>query len=282
MKHLKLFIILLIPIFLLSCDDLLNGEGELDATEVVKGLKTALEIGTDSSCAELNKKDAYYKTAFKILLPPEGDVVMDNLEILGNTSTNNIIFDLAIETAHDHLDGQIESVVHGVNRSVEDAAADAKPIFIDAITTMTVEDGLSILQGVKIDSTGTKSATNEFDSIAATHYLEYKTRTSLTTVFSPIIDAVLDKDLGLGFSANKAWGELVTYYNSNVAQLALGYTDVAEQGEIAEVSLGTHAVIKALDAIFNRVGNQERLIRKDPYQWALDIIQDIFGYVYEE
>jgi len=274
MKHLKFFIILLIPFFLLSCDELLNAEGELDETKVVEGLKTALEIGTDSSCTSLNKEDAFYKTAFKILLPPEGDVLMDNLEILKNNQYTQLVYN--------HLDEQIENVVLGVNRSVEDAADDAKPIFIDAITTMTVEDGISILQGVRIDSTGTKSATNEFDSIAATHYLEYKTRTGLTEVFSPIIDKVLEKDLGLGFSANTAWSELVTYYNNDVTQVALGYTNVAETGKIEEVSLGTHAVIKALDAIFNLVGNQERLIRKDPYQWAVDIIQDIFGYVYEE
>ena len=30
-------------------------------------LKTALEIGTDSSCFALNQEDSYYKTAFKIL-----------------------------------------------------------------------------------------------------------------------------------------------------------------------------------------------------------------------
>ena len=206
---------------------------------------------------------------------------MDNLELLGNTTTGIYLTDLAIEEAHNHLDGQIESVVLGVNRSVEDAADDAKPIFIDAITTMTVNDGISILQGVRIDSSGTKSTTNVFDSLAATHYLEYKTRVGLTEVFSPIIDNILDKDLGLGFSANVAWSELLNYYNLQGTQTVLGFVG-AETGTIAEVSLGTHAVIKALDAIFNLVGNQERLIRKDPYQWALDIIQDIFGYVYEE
>ncbi len=281
MKHLRFIIILLIPIFLFSCDELLSSEGELDEEKVVEGLKTALEIGTDSSCFALNQEDSYYKTAFKILLPPEGDVVMENLETLGNTNTGDVILDLAIEEAHNHLDGQIESVVLGVNRSVEDAADDAKPIFIDAITTMTVEDGISILRGTRMDTTGTKSTTADFDSLAATHYLEYKTRISLTTLFSPIIDVILDKDLGLGFSANTAWSELLNYYNLQATQTTLGAIG-AEAGTIEEVSLGTHAVIKALDAIFNLVGNQERLIRKDPYQWALDIIQDIFGYVYEE
>ncbi len=274
MKHLRFLIILLIPFFLVSCDDLFGPEGGLNEDEIVAGLKRALEIGTDTSCTALNKEDGFYgNQVLKIFLPPEGDIVLENLELLKNNPLTTVVYN--------ELDLQVENVILGINRSAEDASKDAKPIFIDAITTMTVNDGLSILQGISLDSTGQKSASSEFDSLAATHYLEYKTRDGLTTVFSPVIDAVLDKDLGLGFSTNAAWSSLTTYYNNDIVQLALPIVG-ASTGEVEEVSLGTHAVTKALNGLFNLVGNQERLIRKDPFKWAEDIIQDIFGYVYEE
>ena len=44
-------------------------------------------------------------------------------------------------------------------------------------------------------------------------------------------------------------------------------------------NLGEYTTGKALDGLFVKVGNQEKEIRKNPFQWASDIIQKVFGSV---
>jgi len=261
--------IFIIPVFFNSCDEFFNTTG-LSEEDIVKGLKTALEIGSDSSCTTLNKEDGYYKSQIlKILLPPEADPILESLDVLDGT--------LLGQTVKQELESQIEDVVLGINRAAEDAAKDAKPIFVDAITNMTVIEGLKILQGTNFKD----STTLDFDSTAATNYLDLKTRIGLTNTFSPVINASLDKDLGLGFSANTAWENLVAYYNA-FAHPILYNIDNTELPIPEDITLGEHATLKALDGLFYLVGNEERKIRKDPYQWANDIIQQVFGSVYEE
>jgi Protein of unknown function (DUF4197) len=43
--------------------------------------------------------------------------------------------------------------------------------------------------------------------------------------------------------------------------------------------LGVFSTQKALNGLFYMVGLEEKKIRKDPYQWAIDIIQRVFGSV---
>jgi hypothetical protein len=266
MKKTTIILFFLLPVFLFSCD-FLEDETGLTEEDVVRGLKTALEIGTDTSCTSLNKENGYYgDDILRILLPPEADPVLD---VLDDITSNQILHALGTDKL---IERQIDSVILGLNRAAEDAADEAKPIFINAITNMTITDGMDILYGTNLKDT----TSSEFDSLAASHYLDLKTRIQLTEAFSPYVDASLDKDLGLGFSANTAWEKLVEYYN-----FAVPYLSDAEFID-ENVTLGEHATLKALDGLFYLVGNEEKKIRKDPYQWADDIIQEVFGYVYEE
>ena len=41
----------------------------------------------------------------------------------------------------------IEKTIEAINRSAEDAAPEAKDIFVSAITDITIEDGFAILNG---------------------------------------------------------------------------------------------------------------------------------------
>ena len=251
----KIFISILISIFIFSSCELLNDADDngLSESEIIEGLKTALNVGTDTSVTILNAQDGYFKDEIvKIFLPPEADPVFDYI------NSYPILAELA------GLSGMIDDAVLSINRAAEDAASEAKPIFVDAIENMTVQDGLDILKG----KTPAKA---DFDSTAATVYLKTNTYNSLVTAFAPKINISLDKKLVGDYSTNELWLNLTSAYNLLVTQ-----------DEQINSNLGEYATEKALDGLFYKVGLEEKKIRKDPFQWALDIIQKVFGYVFEE
>ncbi len=262
-KILALFLLMSALFAFVSCDLLENQD--ITEEEVVSGLKTALEMGTDTACTDLHQKDGYFGNELvKILLPPEADQMFD---MLNDPTMQALGLDVLLQQ-------KIDTVILAINRSAEDAAAEAKPIFVDAITNMTITDGMNILQGDP-EFLNTKDSTT-FDSLAATHYMEFKTRESLFSLYEPKISASLDKDLGLGISANDAWNTLIYFYNNYLPVFVNGITPVDE------VDLGEYATEKGLDGLFLFVGKQEKQIRDDPYKWGSDIIEKVFGYVYQE
>ena len=233
----KIFIILISAsyFFMTSCDLLLNpGDSGLSTEEVVSGLKTALSAGTDSSTIILHATDGYFKggAALKILLPPQADPIF-----------NYVAAHPLIQSI---LQPKIDQVILSINRSAEDAASAAKPIFLNAITNMSVTDGLNILNGKTV---GVAS----FDSTAATIYLQSKTTTELTAAFSPYIDASLNKKLVGNMTTNQIWSDLITTYNALVSS-----------NQQITGTLGEYATRRALEGMFLKVGTVEKKIRKDP------------------
>ena len=149
--------------------------GALTDGEVSSGLKQALEIGISKGSDQLSALDGYFKSPYKILLPPEARKVTDRLQkVPGFSQVENILLEK-------------------INRGAEDAAKKAKPIFVDAIKQMSFEDAMTILLG----------ADN-----AATGYLNDKTNAQLYNAFNPVIVNSLDK-----FKARKYWADAVTAYN---------------------------------------------------------------------
>lgn len=265
MKKFKILTIILLGLSVnfISCDELF--QDNVSEEEIVEGLKTALEMGTDTACAVLNIKNGYYGNELvRILLPNEADIMFSVLE---DPTVQLLGLDVLLER-------KMDSVVLAINRAAEDVADDAKPIFKAAIINMAVSDGLNILQGHNIFSSSKDSTA--FDSLAATHYMEYITREELFNLYEPKIDIALGKDLGLGFSANEAWETLLYFYNDYIVVLSNNYN------AIEEVDLSEYSADKGLDGLFLFVGNQEKDIRKDPYIWASDILEKVFGSVYEE
>lgn len=254
MKKILIAIVTVLSINFAACDLLGDIEDGLSEEEIVQGLKTALNVGTDTSTTVLNATDGYYgDNLVKILLPPEGQVMYDYIGVLEGYLGSDYV----------------DNTVLRINRAAENAASEAKPIFGDAITEMTIEDGLNILQGK--NPYGNKS---EFDSTAATAYLRYKTYDRLVGAYAPKIDNSLDQDIVGNISANEAWTECTYYYNT--------YVTIFNGKDPIDVSLGEYTTGKALDGLFYKIGVEEKEIRKDPFKWALDILDKVFGSVYEE
>lgn len=268
MKTLKLFLFIYLPLLVIGCEELLNltDEGELSTDEVVEGLKTALEIGTDTATSVLGLLNGYYgNELLKIPLPPQAEQV------------RNLISNNAIST-YFNLDDEFENVVVAINRAAEEAAKEAGGVFKGAITDLSIADGWDILQGAVPDL---KSTASEFDSTAATEYFKMRTYDTLTYMYGLKINNALDQPVSsLGFSATDAWTTLTSRYN-NVMSNNFTVTAISLLGynlpTTLNDNLGEFCTEKALDGLFLKVGDEEKKIRRDPFQWAVDIIQRVFG-----
>jgi hypothetical protein len=227
------FVIIFSALIFSSCtkgqlENVLTNPDTLTNDEVVMGLKEALRVGTDTSVNLTNRVDGYLKNAaIKILLPPEAQEVEKYMRAAGFGS-------------------MVDDAIVSLNRAAEDAAIEAKPIFKDAITSITIEDGFNILKG---------------DTNAATMYLKGKTFTNLQGAFQPKIKNSLDKT-----NATKYWNTLFTAYNSNPL--------ITEK---VNPDLDVYATQKALDGLFYMVSLEERDIRKDPAARVSDILEKVFG-----
>lgn len=153
----------------------LAGGAGLTTAEVAAGLKQALEFGISEGAQRLSQADGYYKSPYKILLPPEARKVADKLQ--------NVPGFREVE----------ETILEKINRGAEDAAKKAKPIFVNAIKQMTFSDAMDILMG---------------EDDAATRYLHRTTFDALYQEFNPVIVESLDK-----FNARDYWADAVNTYN---------------------------------------------------------------------
>jgi Protein of unknown function (DUF4197) len=259
MKKIPALILLPAILLTLGCEDLLKvvSAPSLSTEEVVSGLKKALEIGTDTAVSVTSIVNGYYKDKLiKINLPPEANTIVKYINKVPGGSK------------------MVEDLVKSINRSAESAAKEAAPIFKNAIRNMTIADGWAILNGQSSSSSGNSA----FDSTAATKYLKKHTYNDLVSLYAPKIDKALDKDLGLGFSANTAWTKLTNAYNQSLPVIKL----VDQNAKPVNTDIGQFCTEKALDGLFLKVQQEEKKIRQDPYKWAVDIIQKVFGSVYKK
>ncbi len=223
-----------------SCEqakEILTATG-LSNAEVIEGLKTALNIGSDTSVGKLSKLDGYFKDELvKIALPPEA---LPAYNVVNSIPGGSIL---------------IDNAVLSINRAAEDAAPEAKTIFVTAITGITIADGFAILNG---------------GDTAATVYLNNKTYTPLVSAFTPKIQTSLSKPIILNTSAEEAYSKLISAYNT----ASLGGLLFPQ---ITTNTLSQHVTQKALDGLFIKVAEEEKKIRKDPLHRVNDILKKVFG-----
>lgn len=213
----------------------------LTESEVVLGLKDALKVGTNNSVNIVSKADGFYKNELiKILLPPEAKIITDNKD---NAALKAI-----------GITKLIDDVILRLNRSAEDASTKASPIFLSAIKSMSIQDAFSILKG---------------SDNAATTYFKSKTLSQLKTAFKPEIKKSLDKPLVANISTNKAWSTLTTNYNK-IANFSSSLKPV-------NTNLDDYVTSKAIEGLFKKLEEQEKLIRHDPVARVTDILKKVFG-----
>lgn len=204
-----------------------SGPTPLTNLDVIKGLKEALSIGTNNSSALTSKMDGFYKNPeIFIPFPAEAIKVKEKIEALGMKS-------------------QVDKFVMTLNRSAETATKEAAPIFINAITSMSISDGFTILRG---------------GENAATTYLKEKTTGQLRIKFKPVVKQAISK-----VEVTKYWNPVINTYNK------IPFIDKQNP------DLEDYVTIKAIDGLFLMIAKEEKKIRKDPLARVTDILKRVFS-----
>jgi hypothetical protein len=182
--------LLLVPCFALFAlpsqaglfDDIKKGIGSVapqagpDDSQVVRGLKEALTIGTGNAVSLVSLKDGYFSNqAIKILMPEKIQKVADVLGTVGYQK-------------------QVDEFILSMNRAAEKAAPQAKSIFVSSIKEMTFEDAKKILNG---------------GDTAATEFFKGKTAGKLSEAFKPIISSSMDE-----VGATRSYKEMMGKYTA--------------------------------------------------------------------
>ena len=201
--------------------------GSLTNGDIASGLKEALRIGVLNGSGQASALDGYFKNPLlKIVFPPEAQKVAATLRQIG-------------------LGQQVDQFELSLNRAAEDAAKKAAPVFIRAITSMSIGDALGILRG---------------QDDAATQYLRRTSGQELVAQFTPIVDSALSTN-----NATRYYSDLVNTYN-RVPFVQKVNPDLTQ-----------YATNKAVDGLFILVAQEEKKIRENPAARVTDLLKRVFG-----
>ncbi len=204
----------------------LSGES-LSSEEIGEGLKEALTNGVSKGSDLVSQLNGYYRNPeIKIPFPPEVKQVETRLRQIG-------------------LGGEVDKFIESLNRGAEDAAKEAKPIFVAAIKQMTIQDAWSILKG---------------EQDAATQYLNRTTSPLLTDKFKPVIQNSLNK-----VNATKYYSDLVETYNK------------IPLVQKVNPNLDEYATEKAIQGLFVMIAKEEKNIRANPGARTTELLKKVFS-----
>jgi hypothetical protein len=204
-----------------------GGKVQPTSAEVAEGLKEALIKGISTGSDLVSKLDGYFKNPeIKIPFPPDVKKVEDKLRQIG-------------------LGGEVDKFVMTLNRGAEDAAKEAKPIFITAIKAMTIQDAWGILRG---------------QDDAATQFLKRTTSSQLKAKFKPVIQNSLNR-----VNATKYYKDIVTRYN----QIPLV--------QKVNPELDDYATDRAIEGLFIMIAKEEKNIRANPVARTTELLKKVFG-----
>jgi hypothetical protein len=199
----------------------------LTETDANAGIRAALERGANSAVALLGRQDGFLGNPLvRIELP---GALRDAAKLLKATGQGH----------------KLDELVTAMNRAAEAAVPAAKPLLVNAVKSMSVEDGLKILKG------GDDSVTQFFAG---------KTREPLHAQFLPIVTKATEKV------------SLADKYNA-VAKKGVGFGLI--KGD--EANIQQYVTGKALDGLYRMIGEEEKKIRQDPVGTGSAILKKVFG-----
>ena len=204
------------------------GVGGVTEAEAGAGIKEALGQGLAKAVLNLNKTDGFFGDAvYKILMPQDAQKVVNTLRDLG-------------------MGNLVDRAILAINRGAEDAVGFAKPIFIDAIKTMTLSDAIGLVRN---------------GDTSATHFFRVKTTDRLIAAFLPVIKSSLDK-----VDATKYYGDVINTYNNFPTTF-----------KKINPNLSSFVTQKATDALFDLVAKEELNIRQNFAARTSDLLRKVFG-----
>lgn len=202
--------------------------GNLSETEVSNGLKEALQKGIATGVATASKEDGFLgNDLIRIGLPDEVASVETTLRKIG-------------------LGSEVDRVITTINRGAEEAAKEAKPIFVNAIKQLTIQDAWNILKG---------------EDDAATQFLQRTTSDQLVALFKPHVQASLNE-----VGATRYYGDLVNSYNT-----------FPTTKKKLDPDLNAYVTQKAIDGLFKLIAQEEKAIRENPLERTSSLLQRVFA-----
>jgi hypothetical protein len=199
----------------------------LSNDKITAGLKEALTVSTGNAVASTGRPDGFLKNqAIKIPLPGGLATANKGMRLMG-------------------MGSQMDELEVGMNRAAEQAAPEAKQIFVRAVTNMNFDDARKILSG---------------NETAATEYFKKQSSGELTTAFAPIVHKAME-NVGV-----------IQQYNQ-VVQNSAAAPLLGSQ----KFNLDSYVVGKALDGLFYMLGEEEKKIRKNPAAQTTSLLKEVFG-----
>ncbi len=205
------------------------GLADLSNKDATAGLKQALIKGSETAVAALGKPDGFLGNArVRIPLPESLHKVEGLMRGLG-------------------MGKYADELVTTMNRAAESAVVEAKPLLVNAVKNMSVQDAKAILGG---------------GQDAATQYFKRTTSAPLTSKFLPIVAKATQKV------------KLADKYNEFAGKAArFGLVDAKD------ADLNSYVTRKTLDGLYLIIADEERKIRQDPVGAASGIISKVFGAI---
>lgn len=213
-----------LPQVLQTGSDLSRAVGSQPANAV----KQALELSATRASDALAQSGAYSgNELYRVTLPEPVQAAVAPLRQLG-------------------LGGQVDRIEQLLNEGAERAAAEAKPVLVQAIRTMSIDDAVGIIRG---------------GDTAATDYFRTKTETQLRGRYGSIMEEQLQ---ALGFYTQ--YRQLLSAYQ------ALPFANKPD------LDLENHAINQGLTVLFAQIAKEERQVRANPLERGSALIEAMFGY----
>ena len=199
----------------------------IGAGDAALGVRTALERGVVSAVGLLGKSGGFLENP-KVRIPLPGFL--------------NEVAKLAKFTGQQK---RVDELIVAMNRAAEAAVPEAKAMLLNAVKTISVQDGRQILTG---------------GDNAVTDYFARKTREPLSAKFLPIVTKATEKV------------SLADKYNALAGKAAS--TGLLSQDD---ANIQRYITGKALDGLYLMIGEEERKIRQDPIGTGSAILRKVFG-----
>lgn len=203
------------------------GLADISNAEASSGLKEALVRGADFAVSSLGRENGFLgNSQVKIPLPESLRTAEKAMRTFG-------------------MGKYADDLVATMNHAAERAVVEARPILVDSVRKMTLQDAKGILAG------GDDSVTQFFRRTSAER---------LTQQFMPIVRE----------STRKV--DLAEKYNSFAGKAASAGL-ISEQ----DANLDAYITRKAMDGLFLMIAEKEKEIRQNPLSAGSDLLKKVFG-----
>lgn len=204
-----------------------DADAAINEADAASGVRAALERGALAAVGLLGRNDGFLGNPL-VRIPLPG-ALKDAAKLLRAAGQGK----------------KLDELVTAMNRAAEAAVPQARPLFVNAVKALSVEDALQVVRG---------------GPTAVTDFFAGKTRLPLGEKFLPIVTQATQKVA------------LAERYNAIAGKAAgLGLVK-GDQTNVQQYVTG-----RALDGLFLMIAEEEKKIRANPAKTGSAILKKVFG-----